>query len=72
MQRHVRLKGRELEEVLPASGAGIGRLAHVGLEVALEARKLGKGLSTHLTLEGLWPQVQLHVVPQVSLPGESL
>lgn len=70
MQHHVRLERRELEEVLPARRAGVRGLAHVGLEVALEARELRKGLSTHLALEGLWPQVQLHVVPEVGLPRE--
>lgn len=72
VQRHVGLEGGELEEVLPAGGAGVRGLAHVRLEVALEGGELGEGLATHLALERLRPQVQLHVVAQVRLAREGL
>lgn len=72
VQRHVGLEGGELEEVPAARGARVRGLAHMRLEVALEGGELGEGLATHLALERLGPQVQLHVVAQVRLAREGL
>lgn len=58
--------------MLATCRAGVRRLAHVRLQVALEGRELRKCLATYLALEGLRTQVQLHVVAQVRLSREGL